>query len=116
MKRALKITQPVPTKKRGRPRKVATPTGRPLADRESQLLVHDEVWVTRDGRQLLVGKMTEEHAKNALRMILRKRRRRRELLGTLRRLLRDYPVVTHTARTPGLFDDDDGRFGHDEEF
>jgi hypothetical protein len=40
--------------------------------------VDDEIWVCQDGRRLAVGEMTEEHAKNTLRMILRNRRRRRE--------------------------------------
>jgi len=44
-----------------------------MSDRE------DEVWTTRDGREIEVGNMTEAHAKNALRMMLRKRRRVREL-------------------------------------
>lgn len=34
----------------------------------------DEYWTTRDGRQIAVGDMTEQHAKNCLRMILRRNR------------------------------------------
>lgn len=40
-----------------------------MSDRE------DEVWTTKDGREIEVGNMTEAHAKNALRMVLRKRRK-----------------------------------------
>lgn len=39
--------------------------------------VLDEVWVTKDGREILVGDMTESHAKNALRMLIRKARKER---------------------------------------
>lgn len=35
----------------------------------------DETWVTRDGREILVGDMTENHVRNALRMLIRKARR-----------------------------------------
>lgn len=38
----------------------------------------DEVWTTRDGREIAVGDMEEQHVRNVLRMILRKRRERRE--------------------------------------
>jgi hypothetical protein len=38
----------------------------------------DEVWVTRDGRRMLVGDMGENHVRNTLRMILRNRRKVRE--------------------------------------
>lgn len=38
----------------------------------------DEIWVTRDGREILVGDMTEEHVRNTLRMIIRVNRERRE--------------------------------------
>ena len=34
----------------------------------------DEIWVTRDGRQIPVGELSEEHAKNIIRMILRAQR------------------------------------------
>jgi hypothetical protein len=32
----------------------------------------DELWTTRDGTQIAVGDMDEDHVRNALRMILRK--------------------------------------------
>lgn len=34
----------------------------------------DETWVTLDGRHLLVGEMDEAHVRNALRLVLRRRR------------------------------------------
>jgi hypothetical protein len=34
----------------------------------------DEVWTTRDGTRIAVGDMSEGHVRNALRMLLRKRR------------------------------------------
>ena len=36
--------------------------------------MEEEYWTTKDGRKIAVGDMTEEHLKNTLRMILRKRR------------------------------------------
>jgi hypothetical protein len=41
--------------------------------------VQDEMWIARDGRKLLVGEMDEDHVRNALRMILRARRRAKQL-------------------------------------
>lgn len=38
----------------------------------------DEIWTTRDGSQVEVRMMTAEHARNALRMILRQARLRKE--------------------------------------
>ena len=40
--------------------------------------VKEEVWTTQDGKTIAVDDMTEEHAKNALRMILRKSRGKME--------------------------------------
>ena len=34
----------------------------------------DEVWKTKDGREIKVGDMHEEHVRNALRLVLRRRR------------------------------------------
>ena len=34
-------------------------------------LKKDEVWKMKDGREIAVGDMTEEHAKNCLRLMLR---------------------------------------------
>jgi hypothetical protein len=34
----------------------------------------DEIWITKDGRKIPVGEMSEEHVRNALRMVLRMRR------------------------------------------
>jgi hypothetical protein len=36
--------------------------------------MNDEIWITKDGRKIKVADMTEKHAKNVLRMILRQRR------------------------------------------
>ena len=33
----------------------------------------DVIWVMRDGRSIAVGDMTERHAKNVLRMLIRER-------------------------------------------
>ena len=51
----------------------------------------DELWITRDGRRLLVGDMHEDHARNALRMMLRalRRAREREHLATQLKMLRE---------------------------
>lgn len=38
----------------------------------------DEIWTTRDGREISVGEMDEEHVRNVLRMLLRKTRKIRE--------------------------------------
>lgn len=36
--------------------------------------MEDEIWTTRDGRKIPVGELTEEHARNILRMLIRKGR------------------------------------------
>lgn len=41
--------------------------------------VPEEVWVTKDGRHMLVGDMDEEHLRNTLRMLIRTHRRRLQL-------------------------------------
>jgi hypothetical protein len=41
-------------------------------------MTSDEIWVTKDGRRIPVADMSEDHVRNALRMILRKRRLRVE--------------------------------------
>lgn len=46
----------------------------------------DEIWRCQDGRRIAVDDMTEAHAKNILRMILRARRRRRALQADLDRV------------------------------
>lgn len=38
----------------------------------------DEIWITKDGREVPVGEMSEGHVRNALRMMLRHRRRLHE--------------------------------------
>jgi hypothetical protein len=34
--------------------------------------MEDEIWTTQDGRRIKVGDMTEEHVRNALRLVLRR--------------------------------------------
>lgn len=43
----------------------------------------DIVWSTRDGRRMLVSEMTEDHAKAALRMVIRQYRRKQVLFSLL---------------------------------
>jgi hypothetical protein len=43
----------------------------------------DETWIQRDGTPILVRDMTEGHVRATLRMILRQRRKRQELIGTI---------------------------------
>ena len=38
----------------------------------------DEMWTMRNGKTIAVADMTEKHAKNALRMMIRKRREERD--------------------------------------
>lgn len=38
----------------------------------------DEIWITKDGSKIAVADMTENHAKNALRLLLRKIRQVRQ--------------------------------------
>jgi len=38
--------------------------------------MEDEIWTMKDGSKIQVGEMTEDHAKNALRMVLRNRRKK----------------------------------------
>lgn len=38
----------------------------------------DETWITEAGERILVGDLTEDHAKNILRMILKDERQRRD--------------------------------------
>lgn len=54
--------------------------------------MEDEIWKTRDGREIPVGELGEEHAKNILRMLIRKRRERQmERLNALVSKLDDFP-------------------------
>lgn len=43
----------------------------------------DETWVTEDGTEILVGDLTEDHAKNILRMILKDQRKRNEFFQSM---------------------------------
>ena len=47
--------------------------------------LRDETWVQKDGTPILVGNMSEEHCKNALRLVIRRLREREE-----RRILNDF--------------------------
>jgi hypothetical protein len=38
-------------------------------------LVEDEIWKTKDGREIKVGDMHEDHVRNALRLVIRTRRK-----------------------------------------
>ena len=42
----------------------------------------DEIWTTEDGTKIPVANLSEDHAKNILRMILRSERERREFFKT----------------------------------
>lgn len=44
------------------------------------MMIDDEIWTTRDGRKIAVGDMEESHVRNALRMLLRARRKKAERL------------------------------------
>ncbi len=37
-------------------------------------MAKDEIWTTKDGRKILVSEMSEDHVRDALRLVLRKRR------------------------------------------
>lgn len=52
---------------------------------------NDEVWTKADGTKILISQMTEQHAKNALRSLIRKARERQEAacLKMLRKHVRD---------------------------
>lgn len=39
-------------------------------------LEEDEIWTTRDGRRLKVGEMEEAHVRDALRLVIRRHRKR----------------------------------------
>lgn len=39
------------------------------------MLKNDEEWITKDGKKIMVGDMTEKHAKNCLRLMLRRVRK-----------------------------------------
>jgi len=53
--------------------------------------VEDEIWECKDGRRIPVSEMSEDHVRSTLRMIIRTRRRKEELIrsdirGALSRL------------------------------
>jgi hypothetical protein len=64
----------------------------------------DEVWVTKDGRRLFVSDMDEAHVKSVLRMLIRNRRRARELASL------KYELKTLRAWLDEI--DEDSRWGH----
>jgi hypothetical protein len=49
---------------------------------------HDEIWRTRDGRQIRVCDMDDDHVRSTLNMLLRNRRRRAELKRELKAIER----------------------------
>jgi hypothetical protein len=61
----------------------------------------DEIWKCQDGRLIAVGDMTEAHAKNALRMILRNNRQRRALQADLDRLEESLTAMVEEDRKWG---------------
>lgn len=48
--------------------------------------IDDEVWTTRDGREIPVRDLQDEHCRNILRMLLRKRRERMAVYAAKRHL------------------------------
>lgn len=52
---------------------------------------NEEIWTTKDGREIPVGEMDVEHLRNTLRMLIRKGRERREK-KLLAKLYEDLPV------------------------
>lgn len=53
-------------------------------------MTQEEVWKTSDGREIPVGEMDEEHVKNVLRMILRRRRKMKDRIERTRGGLRAF--------------------------
>lgn len=49
----------------------------------------EEAWMTQDGRVIQIQDLTEDHAKNILRMLLRQRRESESAVAELRKLLAD---------------------------
>jgi hypothetical protein len=76
----------------------------------------DEYWTTRDGRRIAVGEMTEEHVRNTLRMILRKRRRISERTSTLARTLDEYGRGPIADRRPRRAIEDLDDYGDGQDF
>lgn len=42
--------------------------------------MEDEVWIAKDGRKIPVSELTEEHAKNIIRMLIRKAKSETEFI------------------------------------
>lgn len=70
----------------------------------------DELWKTGDGKEIPVSQMTEDHAKNALRMMIRLRRRQKasfQAIIALRRamkLLDEEEAETFAASNQRILD------------
>ncbi len=47
---------------------------------------NDELWITRDGRRMLVSEMEESHVRGALRLMLRNKRRAARRIAMLKAL------------------------------
>lgn len=58
----------------------------PLADSPPD---RDEIWTMKDGTKIAVGDMEERHVRNALRMVIRTARRRRQLRAALEEIRSD---------------------------
>lgn len=57
------------------------------------MTIQDEVWTTRDGREIAVGDMDESHLRSTLRIILRNARKRKEKF--LQDVQNDYMEACH---------------------
>jgi thioesterase domain-containing protein len=82
----------------------------------------DEIWTTLEGRKIAVGDMEESHVRNALRLILRQRRRKQAQLQAARALFEEFKKFAGMPEKGGawhgIFDDvpdgfefDDGNWG-----
>lgn len=71
----------------------------------------DEIWTTRDGRQIPVGEMEVDHLRAALRMVLRAQRGKENKLRKLRisneRLRAHVKDLVHSLQSPAPKSNDD---------
>lgn len=59
------------------------------------MVKQDEVWKTKDGREILVSEMSESHVRAALRMVIRNAKARKQKL--LDEIENDYNEALHDA-------------------